>query len=306
MTAISDLEIFARVVTAGNMSAAGREMGLSPAVVSKRVSHLERRLGARLFQRTTRQLTLTETGEGFYERIVNVLDRIEDAEAFVARRNLTPRGTLKVTAPTAFGRVHVAPYLAEFLQKYPDLKLELILEDHFSDIVRDGFDVAIRIGELQDSTLVAKRLAPNCRVICAAPSYIERMGAPRTLSEVSEHNCLTTTPQEVWRLEGPDGPASIRVSGNVRTNSSEVVRAGVLSGLGIALRSTWDIGNELKDGKLGVVLPQYYGSPRVALYAVYPCREFLPAKLKVFIDYFANLYGPQPYWDKGLKLSNDS
>ena len=304
MTAISDLEIFARVVTAGNMSAAGREMGLSPAVVSKRISHLERRLGARLFQRTTRQLTLTETGEGFYEHIVNVLDRIEDAEAFVARRHRTPRGTLKITAPTSFGRVHIAPYLADFMHGYPDLKLDLVLDDDFTDIVRNGFDVAIRIGELQDSTLVAKRLAPNFRVICAAPSYIEQMGAPQSLPEISEHNCLTSVPQEIWRLEGPEGPTTFRVTGNIRTNSSEVVRAAVISGLGIALRSTWDIGAELKSGKLQIVLPQYHGSPRVAVYAVYPCREFLPVKLKVFIDFLSKLYGPEPYWDKGLNLPN--
>lgn len=297
-----DLEIFARVVTAGNMSAAGREMGLSPAVVSKRISHLEERLGARLFQRTTRQLTLTEAGQGFYDRVVNILAGIEEAEAYVTRRNTIPRGTLRVTIPTAFGRMHIAPYLGDFLAEYPDMRLDLELSDNFIDIVGEGFDAAIRIAELEDSSLVARKLAPSHRVICASPKYIERVGEPKSLADLAKHNCLTAAAQEVWRLQGPEGPTTIRVVGNIRTNSTEVVRESVIAGLGIALRSTWDVGSELKSGRLQIVLPQYHESPRVAVYAVYPCRQFIPAKLRVFIDFLSNLYGPEPYWDKGLKL----
>ena len=302
--ATGDLEIFARVVTAGNMSAAGREMGLSPAVVSKRISHLEERLGARLFQRTTRQLTLTEAGQGFYDRVVNILAGIEEAEAYVTRRNAVPRGTLRVTIPTAFGRMHIAPYLGKFLEDYPDMRLDLELSDNFIDIVGEGFDAAIRIAELEDSSLVARKLAPNHRVICAAPGYLEKHGQPDSLADLAKFNCLTAAAQEVWRLQGPEGPASVRVHGNIRTNSTEVVRESVIAGLGIALRSTWDVGAELKSGKLKIVLPQYHESPRVAVYAVYPCRQFIPAKLRVFIDYLSNLYGPEPYWDKGLDLPN--
>lgn len=297
-----DLEIFARVVTAGNMSAAGREMGLSPAVVSKRISHLEERLGARLFQRTTRQLTLTEAGQGFYDRVVNILAGIEEAEAFVTRRNAIPRGTLRVSIPTAFGRMHIAPYLCKFLEDYPDMRLDLELSDNFVDIVGDGFDAAIRIAELEDSSLVARKLAPNHRVICAAPSYLDRHGEPKTLADLSKFNCLTAAAQEVWRLQGPEGPVSIRANSNIRTNSTEVVRESVIAGLGVGLRSTWDVGPELKSGKLKIILPEYHESSRVAVYAVYPCRQFIPAKLRVFIDFLSNLYGPEPYWDKGLDL----
>lgn len=304
MTPISDLEIFARVVTAGNMSAAGREMGLSPAVVSKRISHLEERLGARLFQRTTRQLTLTEAGQGFYDRIVNILAGIEEAEAFVTRRNAMPRGTLRVSAPTAFGRMHIAPYLGDFLGQYPDLRLDLNLSDAIVDIVGSGFDAAIRIAELEDSSLVAKKLAPSHRVICAAPSYLKASGEPDSLADLANHNCLAPSAQEVWRLQGPEGPASVRVSGNVRTNSTEVVRESVLAGVGIGLRSTWDVGPELKSGKLKIVLPQYQESARVAVYAVYPCRQYVPAKLRVFVDFLSAMFGPEPYWDRGLEISN--
>ena len=172
MTAISDLDIFARVARTGNMSAAGREMGLSPAVVSKRISQLEERLGARLFQRTTRHLTLTETGAGYFKRVVDILSLCEEAEDFVSRRNTKPRGLLKVTMPTAFSRLHIAPYIDDFLARYPEIELDVHIGDAFVDIIREGFDLAIRIGELEDSSLVARRIAPDTRVICAAPSYL--------------------------------------------------------------------------------------------------------------------------------------
>lgn len=300
MTAISDLDIFARVARTGNMSAAGREMGLSPAVVSKRVSLLEEQLGARLFQRTTRQLTLTETGEGYFKRVVDILSLVEEAEDFVSRRNTKPRGLLKITAPTSFSRFHIAPYLAEFMQRYPDIELDFHLTDNYVDIIREGFDLAIRIGELQDSSLVAKKLAPDNRVICGAPGYLEKFGAPKTLADLEDHTCLSAGAQDVWRVEGPGGQRQIRVKGAVRSNSAELVREALLSGLGLGLRSTWEIGSELSAGRLKVVLPEFRGSSNVAIYAVYPCREFMPSKVNVFIEYLAELYGVEPYWDKGI------
>lgn len=282
------------------MSAAGRDMGLSPAVVSKRISLLEERLGARLFQRTTRQLTLTETGEGYFRRVVDILSLVAEAEDFVSRRNTKPCGLLKVSVPTSFARLHVAPYLPAFLARYPEIELDFQLTDNFVDIIRDGFDVAFRIGELQDSSLVARKLAPDNRVICAAPSYIEKFGAPKSLTDLNAHNCLSAGAQDVWRIEGPDGQRQIRVNGNIRSNSAEFIREALLSGVGLGLRGTWDIGPEIASGKLQVVLPQYRGSSNVAIYAVYPCREFMPAKVHVFIEFFAELYGVEPYWDRAL------
>ena len=295
------MEIFARVVGAGSMSAAGREMGLSPAVVSKRLRRLEDRLGTRLLQRTTRQLALTEAGQGYYERVVAILASVEEAEAFVSRRSAVARGTLKVSAPTSFGRMHIAPHLSAFLTAHPELACNLDLTDELVDIVGEGYDLAIRIAELEDSSLVARRLAPVHRVLCAAPSYLERAGVPRSISDLeTNHVCLSTTQQETWRLEGPDGAELVRTGGPIRTNSSEVVREAVLSGLGIALRSTWDVGPELRAGKLALVLPDYRASKDVGLFAVYPSRRFLPAKVRVLIDFLADLYGPSPYWDEGL------
>ncbi|MCC2112987.1 MAG: substrate binding domain-containing protein, partial [Hyphomicrobiales bacterium] len=169
------------------------------------------------------------------------------------------------------------------------------------DIVGDGFDLAIRIAALDDSSLVARRLAPVHRVLCAAPAYLDRHGSPEAIGDLAGHNCLTTTAQEVWRLTGPDGPVTVRASGNLITNSSEVVRETVIAGLGIALRSTWDVGPELRAGTLRVVMPHYRASADVGVHALYPSRRFLPAKVRLLIEFLATLYGKKPYWDKGLE-----
>jgi DNA-binding transcriptional LysR family regulator len=303
VSAISDLDIFARVARTGNMSAAGRDMGLSPAVVSKRISMLEERLGARLFQRTTRQLTLTETGQGYFKRVVDILSLVEEADDFVCRRNTQPRGLLKVTAPTSFCRQHIAPHLSEFLRRYPDITFDFHLCDNIVDIIRDGFDLAIRIGELQDSSLVARKLAPDHRVIVAAPAYLEQAGTPSSLDDLATHNCLSAGAQDAWRLEGPEGQRIVRATGNLHSNSSEMTHAALMSGLGLGLRGTWEIAPELRSGSLRVVLPQYRGSSHMAIYAVYPSREFMPAKVSVFIDRLAEIFGGvDPYWNKGLDL----
>ena len=298
MTNLGDLEIFSRVIAMGSMSAAGRALGLSPAVVSKRVKRLEERLGTRLFQRTTRQISLTEAGQGFYDRIVGILAGIEEAEAFVSGRSGAVRGTLRISAPTSFGRMHIAPNLKGFMDTYPELIVNLMLTDDFSDIVGGGFDLAIRIGELSDSSLVARRLASVRRVLCASPDYIARHGMPTSLEDLSNHICLPPHTQDVWRLEGPEGSVNYRPQGPLYTNSSEVVREAVLSGAGIALRSTWDVGGDLKSGRLVQVLPAWEGSRNIFVSALYPSRQFLPAKVRLFIDYLAGIYGPEPYWER--------
>lgn len=298
MTNLGDLEVFVRVIAAGSMSTAARDLGLSPAVVSKRIKRLEDKLGTRLLQRTTRQISLTEAGQGFHERVLTVLGGLEEAEAFASGRSSEVNGTLKISASTSFGRMHVAPHLKPFMEAHPDLAIHLVLSDEFTDIVGGGFDLAIRIAELNDSSLVARRLAPVRRVLCAAPSYLAAHGTPETLDDLKKHRCLPAHNHESWRLEGPTGPVTLRPEGMLITNSSEVLREAVIAGLGIALRSTWDVGAELKSGELVQVLPQYESSRNVALSAVYPSRQFLPAKVRLFIDYLAELYGPVPYWER--------
>ena len=289
---LGDLEIFARIVTAGSLSAAGRELGLSPPVVSKRIQRLEERLGARLFQRTTRKVTLTEAGQGFYERVVAILASIEEAENQLARKSSEVRGLLRVAAPTSFGRLHIAPHLGPLLAANPGLIVDLELSDSFVDIVGEGFDVAVRIADLDDSSLVARRLAPVHRVLCATPDYLSRAGEPTTIAQLANHVLLATHGQDPWRLEGPEGPTTLRTHSALRTNSNEVVREAVLASLGIALRSTWDVGPELRSGALKVVLPRWRASHRVGLFAVYPSRRFLPQKVRVFIDHLRTVLPP--------------
>ncbi len=301
MDRFGDLDVFAHVVTAKSMSAAGRQLKLSPAVISKRIRRLEERLGVRLLQRTTRQLSLTEAGQGFYERVVSILSSIEDAEAWVASGTGQARGTLRVSAPTSFGRMHIAPHLKPFLDANPLVSVDLILTDAFVDIIGEGFDLAVRIADLQDSSLVAKRLAPNHRVLCATPGYLAARGVPDSIEALARHTLIAHNADQ-WRLDGPNGPVNVRVGGPLRTNSSEVVREALLAGVGIALRSTWDVGPELKSGALLRVLPEYSVGKRVAVHAVYPSRRHMEQKVRVFVDYLAELYGATPYWDEGLSL----
>ena len=298
MSSFGDLEIFAKVVAAGSMSGAGRELGLSPAVVSKRLRRLEDRLGTRLMQRTTRQIALTESGQGFYERVIAILASVEEAETFVSGRQARAEGTLKITAPRAFGRMHVAPHLGDFLDRHEGLSVNLVLSDEMVDIVGEGYDLAIRIAELPDSSLVARRLTDVGDVLVAAPAYLERHGRPATPEDLSQHLCVPSDTREPWAIEGPDGVTHThRPDGPLQTNSSEVVLASVEGGIGIALRSAWEVGEALRDGRLERVLPEWRGVETIGIHAVHPSRRYLPTKVRVLIDYLSDLYGPTPYWD---------
>lgn len=283
------------------MSAAGREIGLSPAVVSKRVSILEERLGARLFQRTTRQLTLTETGEGYYKRVTGILGLIAEADDFVSRRNTKPRGILKITAPTTFGRYHLVPHLPEFLASYPDIRLDFYLTDNYVDIIREGFDLAIRIGEIEESSLVARRLASDKRAMVASPDYLEKHGTPKTLKDLDDHNCLSAGAQDFWHVEGPAGQQDIRVKGSVRSNSADFTRQALLAGMGIGLRSLWEVADEIESGKLKIVLPHYQGSSKTAIYALHPSGDYMPAKVDAFMDFLNTHFGREAFWEKAAK-----
>ncbi len=291
----ADLDIFVRVAKAGNMSAVARDMRTSPAAISKRMGLLESSLGTRLFERSTRRFALTETGERYLLRAKEILERTAEAEKFVRSCTDKPSGLLRVTVPTTFSRLYLASRLPRFLECYPDITLELLVTDDVVDLIHEGFDVAIRIGELGDSSLVARKLSSDRRIICAAPSYLERVGVPKSLKELARHNCLSSDAQEAWRLEGPSGKTQLRVKGNIHSNSVEIIREALMSGLGIGLRSIWEIGPDLVSGALTVVLPQYRGSSRSAIYAVHPSREFRSAKAHAFSEFVAKEFGPGFY-----------
>ena len=297
---IQEMAVFARVVGAGSLSAAARELGLSPALVSRRLAALESRLGVRLINRTTRSLHLTDDGATYYEACARVLADIEEADATVSAGRVEPRGALRVALPASFGLQHIAPLVPRFAERYPQVQLALSLSDRTVNLIEEGFDLAVRIAHLEDSSLTARKLAPNRRVVCASPAYLARHGTPRTPDELQRHNCLTTTDFAMnWDYKGPDGkPGSVRVTGRYACDSWEVLREWARAGLGVALKSTWDVHRLLAEGELVEVCPGYTFHSDVAIYAVYPSRRFLPAKTRVFIEFLAESFGPDPYWDQ--------
>jgi DNA-binding transcriptional LysR family regulator len=297
--ALQEMAVFSKVVGAGSLSAAARELGLSPALISRRLAALEARLGVRLVNRTTRSLHLTVEGHRYYDACTRVLAEIEEADAEVSAGRVEPQGALKVALPASFGHQHVAPLVPQFAARYPKVQLALSLSDRSVNIMDDGFDVAVCIADLQDSSLTARKLAPNRRVICASPAYLATHGIPHTPEDLVSHNCLVSSEfVSNWEYKAPDGrSASVRVRGCYSCDNWEVLREWALAGLGIALKSTWDVYRQLQDGSLIALFPGYTFHSDVAIYAVYPHRRFLPAKTRVFIEFLAQAFGPEPYWD---------
>jgi len=298
--ALQEMAVFAKVVAGGSLSAAARELGTSPAMVSRRLAALESRLGVRLVNRTTRTLNLTVEGSRYYEACTRVLADIQEADAEVAAGRVEPRGALKVALPASFGHQHVAPLVPKFAERYPKVELALSLSDRSVNVMDEGFDVAVCIADLRDSSLAARRLAPNRRVVCASPAYLAAHGTPRTPEDLAKHNCLVVTDFNAnWEYKTRDGRStSVRVQGRYACDNWEVLRQWALAGLGIALKSTWDVYRQLEEGSLVVVLPDYVFHSDVAIYAVYPHRRFLPAKTRVFIEFLAESFGPDPFWDR--------
>jgi DNA-binding transcriptional LysR family regulator len=299
--ALQEMSVFSRIVGSGSLSAAARELGISPALVSRRLAGLENRLGVRLVNRTTRSLNLTVEGARYYDVCTRVLAEIEEADAEVSVGRVEPQGALKVALPASFGHQHVAPRVPQFAARYPKVQLALSLSDRTVNIMDEGFDIAVCIADLQDSSLAARRLAPNRRVVCASPAYLQAHGVPRTPEELTRHNCLVTGDfAGTWDYKAPDGrPGAVRVSGRYCCDNWEVLREWALAGLGVALKSTWDVHRQLDDGSLVALFPGYAFHSDVAIYAVYPHRRFLPAKTRVFIEFLAESFGPEPYWDNG-------
>ena len=298
---LEEMAVFARVVALGSLSAAARELGTSPARVSRRLSALEGRLGVRLVNRTTRTLNLTVEGSRYYEACTRVLADVQEADAEVAAGRVEPRGALKVALPASFGHQHVAPLVPKFAERYPKVQLALSLSDRSVNVMDEGFDVAVCIADLRDSSLAARRLAPNRRVVCASPAYLAAHGTPRTPEDLAKHNCLVVSDFGAnWEYKTREGRStSVRVQGRYACDNWEVLREWALAGLGIALKSTWDVYRQLEDGSLVALLPDYVFHSEVAIYAVYPHRRFLPAKTRVFIEFLAESFGPDPYWDRG-------
>lgn len=300
----ADYALFARIVESGSLSAAGRAVGLSPAMVSKRLARLEARLGAALVNRTTRRLALTETGERFHRDVLAILKAVEEAEARVAGQSAGPSGLLRVSAPTSFGRLHIAPHLKRFLDDYPRVELDLDLSDGFVDLMAERIDVAVRITPAVGGGVTARRLATNRRILCAAPAYLAEHGTPGDTASLSGQRLLAATGQFPWRLSDANGrTVAVNGASHVRTNSSEVVRELAVAGVGIALRSLWDVSADLAAGRLVRILPACEGPADVGIYAVSPRRTGIAPAVLAFMDFLERLYMPVPPWERQPPLT---
>lgn len=278
-----DYDLFLDIVKAGSISAAARARGMSTAAASKRLARLEDRLSARLVNRTTRRLALSPPGQHLHDALSPMRASLQAAEERISGRHALVRGKLVITAPTSFGRMHVVQCLPAFLTDNPDVQISLDLSDEFADLLDGTCDLAIRIGARIGTGLVGHRLGTSRRVLCAAPSYFSAFGRPQTLQDLKQHRLLATTAQLPWQLDGPEGTMDFHGQSVVQTNSSEVVRELALGGCGIALRSLWDVSEELRQGALLRVLPQYQGSHDVGIYAAHAPTPAVPARLTVFI-----------------------
>ncbi len=297
---VSDMEVFVRAVRHGSLSAAARTLDLTPAAVSYRIDKLEKTLGTRLLHRTTRRLSLTGDGSEYLRQAEWMISELEKVETSVSRRDQVPQGVLKVTMPSSFGRQHIAPVMPKFLKRYPLVRLNLVMSDEMIDIMAQGVDLAIRICELKDSEFIARKLAPDRRVVCASPDYLERHGVPMTPKELEGHNCLVLAQQPYWTFKGPGGLERVKVLGNFECNNGEAIREAAMSGLGIALKATWDIAGAIKTGRLCTILDDYPISSDTSVWAIYPSRRNVPAKVTAFIDFMKEHFGSRPHWDSLL------
>ena len=294
---IEHLKLFVRIATTHNISMAGQELNLSPAVASSYINKLEDNLGVRLMHRTTRKVSLTEEGIAFLPHAEDVLSSVEAARSSVGAGNTSPSGTLRITAPASFGRLHIVPGLKGFLANCPDLTVDLRLTDTIVDMVEGGFDIAIRNSELKDSTLIARKLATDRRIVCASPDYIAQNGEPADPEELRKHSCLYLAGLETWAFDTPKGQVTIKTSGHFRTDHGEALRDACVDGLGITVSSIWSIYEHLQRGELVQILEDYPLVSDTAIWAVYPSSRLLAPKVRAFIDYFGDYYGSPPYWD---------
>lgn len=302
---LSDLGLFLRILDRGSISAAARSLGISTAVASQRLARFEAALGVRLVHRTTRRLSATREGT---ELAAHGRPLIEDLDALTAGLRGGAgevSGVLRITAPASFGRLYLSPVLPAFLARHPALALQAHLSDDVIDLLACGIDLALRIGSLEPSSLVARRLADDHRVLVAAPSYLAQRGAPRTPADLAHHDCLllmssagTTGIHDRWQLRDARGrETSVRVAGRFVSSLGEVVRDAAVAGLGIALHSEWMVCDELRAGRLARVLPGH-APPPAGIYAITPPRRLVPARVQVFIDFLADQFATAPPWQR--------
>ena len=287
MDKYQEMRVFTAVVDATSFVAAGEALGMSKAAVSRHVSDLEQRLGVRLMHRTTRKLSLTPEGEVFLARCRDILSNIEASEAEISTHRVTASGMLKVSVPVSFGIRHLAPLWSEFMDKHPGVTLDVQLSDRVIDLVDEGFDLAVRIARLPDSSLISRRLASTRLVLCASPSYLQRRGTPQHPSELSEYDVMSyslLSMGDLWQFQGPKGAVSVKVRPRMRSNNGDTCMAAALQGAGIQLQPMFLIEKQLARGELVEILPDFR-SIELDIYAVYPSRKFVLPKVRTLVDF---------------------
>jgi DNA-binding transcriptional LysR family regulator len=298
----TSLQVFVKVAASGSLSAAGRDMGLSQTMVTKHVAALEARLGVRLFHRSTRRLSITEAGRNFLESVERILSELDAAYASIAADRFEPRGLLRLNAPVSFGSRQIAPLLAEFARRYPHLQVELGLNDRLVDLAEEGWDLAVRIGSLEESSLIARRIASCRTALVAAPGYLQAHGTPRTVAELNGHNCLGytlshRTGADRWSF-GSRGDVTVKVSGSLRANNGDALRSAAIAGEGIIYQPTFIVADDLKAGTLVRLTLDQPTIEFAGIYAVYLPERNPPAKVRAFIDFLVQRFSPVAPWDK--------
>lgn len=294
------MAIFAQVAQEGSFAGAARKLGTSRSAVSKAVAKLEHLLGARLFNRSTRHLSLTEIGTAMFEHCSRIVHEAEQATRMVEDLNAQPMGTLRVAASVAFGTLHIAPAMADFLEKHPQLHIDMAITDRVIDLADEGYDLAIRVLHEPPVSMVARKLAPVQRRLCATPGYFSKHGVPRMPQDLAQHNCLDyihSGDKGYWKFRGPQGEIAVPVAGSLRINDDEALSQVVLGGLGCALLPTFIVGKDIQSGKLVCELTEYIPVEQW-VYAIYLPNRHLPRKVRVFIDFLLERFGEEPYWDK--------
>jgi DNA-binding transcriptional LysR family regulator len=299
MDKLASMRAFTKVVSHGSFSEAAREMRLSRSAISKYVIDLEAELGVQLLNRTTRSASPTDNGRLYYERCLAILSEIEEADLAVSHLQAEPRGLLRVNAPMSFGTLHLGRAVAEFMQRCPELQIELLLSDQQLDTVQEGFDVTIRIADLPASSLIARKIVAARRVLCASPGYLQQRGTPRHPRDLRDHACLSygnLATGAQWKLTGKDGDHWLQVPWRLCSNNAEILRDAAVGGRGIALLPTFIAHRQLEDGSLRSVLSKYQ-APELSVFALYPPTRYVPVKVRAFIDFLVERFAGRPSWD---------
>jgi len=299
---VASMRVFAAVVEADSFTGAADRLDLSRGMATRYVAQLERHLGVRLLNRTTRSLSLTAAGSEYYERAAQILAMVEEAETSAAQESASPRGTLRITAAAVLGTRHLYRVVTDYLQRHPGVTIELVTSERTVDLIEEGFDLAVRVSKEIAPGLVARRLATVRMAACAAPSYLKKHGIPKSPEDLAAHNCLLYSlarHRSEWRFRRKGAQRTIRVSGTLQSNNGDVLMNAAVEGLGVVYEPTFVAYEALKDKRLVPILADWHGD-EFAMFAVYPTRKFLPPKVRSFVDFLVERFGPEPYWDRLL------